>query len=426
MKSIVFSILMATFLLFPIPIGMSTCSCNNDQQTMQQTADELSTPWLTSGDIQKLQQEGKEKGWTFTIGENSATKRSFSELCGFVEPDNWWTDAEFDPCIPTRDLPKKFDWRELGGCTPIKNQGPCGSCWAFGTLAPLECNILIKDKIEVDLSEQWLVSCNREGWGCNGGWWAHEYFQYKTDLNNETGAVLEKDFQYEAKNLPCDGPYPHKYFIDNWKFIGFGQGIPAVSSMKQAIMTYGPISVAVAVNQGFGAYTGGVFNDNTPAQINHAVALVGWDDTLGTQGVWILRNSWGPDWGDGGYMYIEYGVCKVGYAACYIVYPVKTHIKISGGLTAVNIEIANMADLPSTDIQWKFTMTGGLKKTIDFSLESTIKVLESGASIHKRIPRFGFGPIQISVTVDPLTTGKVAKTAHAYLFGLSVVMLPNN
>ncbi|MEM4259065.1 MAG: C1 family peptidase [Candidatus Thermoplasmatota archaeon] len=392
---------------------------------MQPLAHFTSTPWLTSTDIQKLQQEGKEKGWTFTIGETVATRRSFSELCGLIEPENWWATAEFDPCIPTRNLPEKFDWRQQGGCTSVKDQGPCGSCWAFGSLAPLECNILIKDKIEVDLSEQWLVSCNKEGWGCNGGWWAHRYFQYMKDPCNGTGAVLENDFPYAAKNLPCDCPYPHKYFIDDWKFIGFGQGIPPIDSMKQAILQYGPISVAVAVNQGFGAYTGGIFNDNTPAQINHAVSLVGWDDTLGTQGVWILRNSWGPNWGDNGYMYIEYGVCKVGYAACYVVYPVKTDIAISGGLTGVKIDITNRANITSTDINWEFSMTGGLKKAIDFSLQSTIDTLEPGKTVHKRVTRFGFGYIQISISADPLKSGKVAKTANALLCGLTVILLPN-
>ena len=88
-----------------------------------------------------------------------------------MEPKNWWVNAKFDPCIPRDDLPDTFDWRDINGTdftTPIKDQGSCGSCWAFGTVAPLECNIKIKDGVEVNLSEQWLLNCNQDGWDCGG------------------------------------------------------------------------------------------------------------------------------------------------------------------------------------------------------------------------------------------------------------------
>ncbi len=101
-----------------------------------------------------------------------------------------------------RDLPDAFDWRDVDGVTSVKNQASCGSCWAFGTVGPLECNIKIKDGIEVDLSEQWLVSCNRDGWGCGGGWWAHDYHEWKDDPCDGVGAVLEEYFPYQALDLP--------------------------------------------------------------------------------------------------------------------------------------------------------------------------------------------------------------------------------
>jgi putative hemolysin len=105
---------------------------------------------------------------------------------------------------PVRDLPSYFDWRDSGGCTSIKDQASCGSCWAFGTAAALECNILIKDGVEEDLSEQWLLSCNQEGYTCSGGWWVHEYFQYATDPCGGSGAVLERAFPYTATDAPCN------------------------------------------------------------------------------------------------------------------------------------------------------------------------------------------------------------------------------
>ncbi len=275
---------------------------------------------MTDAEIDSLRQQGRVEGWTFSVGKNPATAYSLDELCGVVIPDGWEKMAPFDPCIVKADLPEKFDWREETGLPPVRNQGQCGSCWAFGTVGPLECNIKIKDGDVVDLSEQWLVSCNRDGGSCGGGWYAFDYFQWKTDNYGDSGAVLEQYFPYAAADLPCDGPYPHDYFIRSWAYIGEENGIPSIEAMKQAIIAHGPIAVLICVGPAFQAYTGGIFNTYEHVAINHAVVLVGWDDTQGTEGVWILRNSWGDGWGEGGYMLIQYGFSMVGYSACYVDY----------------------------------------------------------------------------------------------------------
>jgi C1A family cysteine protease len=277
---------------------------------------------LSERDIETLKQQAEAEGWTFTVGENPATQYSLDQLCGLKVPDNWQVGARFDPCIPTRALPDSFDWRDSDGCTPVKNQGGCGSCWAFATVGPLECNIKIKDGVTTNLSEQWVVSCNQEGWGCSGGWFAHDYHEWKPDPCGGTGAVYESDFPYTATDATCNCPYPHQYTIDSWAYVGPSSGVPSVDAMKQAIMDYGPISVAVHANSAMQAYTGGIFTgcDGT-GEINHAVVLVGWDDNQGTGGVWFMRNSWGTGWGeDGGYMRMEYGCSNIGYGACYVNY----------------------------------------------------------------------------------------------------------
>jgi C1A family cysteine protease len=224
---------------------------------------------LSSADIAALQKQGEIEGWTFTVGENPATSRSLDELCGLVVPENWWVGAKFNPCTPTRSLPDAFSWCDSGGCTPVKNQGYCGSCWAFGTVGALECNVKIKDGLTVDLSEQWLVSCNSDGWGCWGGWWAHNYHEWKTDPCGGTGAVLEADFPYVAYDAPCNCPYPHEYLIEDWAFIGNDYSIPSVNAIKQAILDYGPVSVALYANSAMQAYTGGIFNGCESGEINH-------------------------------------------------------------------------------------------------------------------------------------------------------------
>lgn len=280
------------------------------------------TAWaqLSTEDIAELQERAQAEGWTFTVGENPATSRSLDELCGLVEPTDWRAGATFDPCTPLRSLPASYDWRALGGCTPVRNQGGCGSCWAFATVGPLECNILIKTGVEEDLSEQWLVSCNSDHWGCNGGWWAHDYHRWKKDPCSNSGAVRESSFPYVASDTSCNCPYPHPYRIDSWAYIGSSSGVPSVSAIKQAILDYGPVCVAVYVDSAFQAYHGGVFNDCSEGTVNHGVVLVGWDDNQGSNGVWFMRNSWSPGWGEGGYMRIEYGCSRIGYAASYVNY----------------------------------------------------------------------------------------------------------
>jgi predicted secreted protein len=215
-------------------------------------------------------------------------------------------------------LPTAFNWCDQGGCTPVKNQGSCGSCWAFGTVGPLESNILIHDGVSRDLAEQYLLSCNTEGWGCNGGWWAHDYHSNKVPSGEPgAGAVYEADFPYQAYTAPCNPPHTHHEKIVSWAYVGGSSDVPSTSDIKQAIYDHGPVATAVCIGPAFQSYGGGVFQTNECTTVNHAIVLVGWDDS---QGAWYLRNSWGPGWGESGYMRIKYGTSSVGYGASYVVY----------------------------------------------------------------------------------------------------------
>ncbi|MGD8452603.1 MAG: C1 family peptidase [Phycisphaerae bacterium] len=279
---------------------------------------------LSREDLIALQSHGQQEGWTFTVGENSATPYPLEQLCGVVVPANWREGARFDNSPPRGGLPPSFDWRTQGACTPIKHQGGCGSCWAFALHGAFESAIVLADNEVVDLSEQWLVSCLDLG-GCGGEWPgnAADYClctgQY-TDQCGDFGAVLEEEFPYVAWEAPCGCPYTHPYCLEDWAFIGPEWGIPTVAQLKQAIVDHGPITVCVYANDAFHGYTGGVFNVCEDTNINHAVVLVGWDDSQGANGVWFLRNSWGSGWGEDGYMRIEYNCSRVGYNGLYLVY----------------------------------------------------------------------------------------------------------
>lgn len=225
-------------------------------------------------------------------------------------------------------LPPAFDWRAQGGLPPVRDQGACGSCWAFSTVGALEGNIKIRDGMLQDFAEQYLVSCNQEGWGCDGGSWAHDYHLNKVPLGEpEAGAVPEASFPYAAQDLPCNPPHPHVSRINAWRFVGSSVGVPDTTAIKRAILERGPVAAAVCAGPLMQGYRGGIFTTNelcVPYAVNHAILLVGWDDTQGPGGVWILRNSWGTGWGEGGYMRIAYGTSKVGYGANYVTYGTAT------------------------------------------------------------------------------------------------------
>jgi len=296
---------------------------------------------LSSEDISALRKQGAEKGWTFTVSSNPATQYDLSELTGLVIPENWRESAPFDnpPPMAGGAMPDAFDWRQVNGinyCTPVRNQSGCGSCWAFAVMGSMESGIKRAFGTDVNLSEQWLVSCCGLG-GCSGEWPGNAAEMLlangaQVDDCGDSGAVLESDFPYMASDGSCSCPYSHPYSISGWSFIGPEWGTPTRNQLKQAILEHGPITVCVAVNGAFQAYSGGVFNAENTAGINHAVVLVGWDDNQGEEGVWFMRNSWGTGWGEGGYMRIAYGNSLIGFNALYL----ETSDSINGGCCLQN------------------------------------------------------------------------------------------
>lgn len=281
--------------------------------------------------IEKLQQEISDRHYSFTVGYNPAHQYTIAQLCGLKVPDNWMTVAKSHNIASAKPqslqaeavaaLPSTWDWRAHQGVTGVRNQGACGSCWAFGTIASFESNLMIKQQLNTDLSEQHLVSCNTMGYGCDGGWWAH-------DMLKNPGAVLESDFPYVASDVSCGSGYSYPYQLGGWSYVDGDNQVPSVDKIKDAIYNYGPVCVAVYVGSAFQAYTGGVFDKdeaggssifgctcNPPQQPNHAVTLVGWDDS---KGAWIMKNSWGTGWGENGYMYIKYNISLIGYAAVVV------------------------------------------------------------------------------------------------------------
>jgi C1A family cysteine protease len=232
----------------------------------------------------------------------------------------------------TAALPASYDWRTYGIVPDVRDQETCGGCWAFGTVGVMESALKISGWSLPDLSEQFLISCNKNGWNCNGGLTAHKY-HYNTLGKNQSaiGAVLETAKPYTASAGTCNSSYSHPYILTGWTFLTADEfTLGSVAQIKSAIYNHGPVTAGICAGDAFNDYVSGVFSTDETATTctdpvdgpytNHQIILVGWNDNNGVNvdGYWILRNSWGSSWGESGYMRIKYGTSRVGEGPSYV------------------------------------------------------------------------------------------------------------
>lgn len=209
-----------------------------------------------------------------------------------------------DLCSPSAEA---YSWADH--IAPIRNQGACGSCWAFAAVGVLEASNAIINGAQTDLAEQHALSCSGGG-TCSGGWYAPVYDWLG---GGQDDLQTEGKIPYQAANKSCKAGGKTPYELEAWGWVDPYAIQPSVDEIKAAMCKYGPVAGAVTATSAFIAYSSGTFDENSSARINHAIVLVGWDDS---RNAWLLRNSWGTNWGEGGYMWIEYGSNNVGaYAA---------------------------------------------------------------------------------------------------------------
>ena len=198
------------------------------------------------------------------------------------------------------DLPTCWDWRERGAATPVRQQGNCGACWAFAAGGALEGQLALYDDRQTRISVQHAISCNSSDYGCDGGWMTAAYRLWK-----DQGALREEDFPYTGRDDdPCltGGITPISSVISWTALEGTRESI-------QRALLVGPLAVGMHVYADFQHYRDGVYEHAGSDPINHAVLLVGWDDQLDA---WIMKNSWGTNWGLGGYALVAYDCCRLG------------------------------------------------------------------------------------------------------------------
>jgi C1A family cysteine protease len=245
------------------------------------------------------------------------------------------------------EIPPNFDWRNYNGnwLTPVKNQGACGSCWAFATMGDMESEIKIArndSNFDVDLSEQDLVSCGVPygfypgAGGCEGA-----TLEDPLDYMNNTGITDEGCFPYTASDSPCSNKCSSS---DKrlWKINNYGYVPLTPQDMKNYIVTKGPIIAGIYMA---GSFVNGIYTCKKPGDnLNHAIVLVGYNDS---GGYWIAKNSWGSNWNGNGYFKVGYGKCNIETYPMFIDLQINSTQKININNISVDSGIAegNYSDL---------------------------------------------------------------------------------
>ncbi len=195
-------------------------------------------------------------------------------------------------------VPLEKDWRKENAVTSVKNQGNCGSCWAFSTTGSIEGIVAIKNEELFNISEQQLVDCSNDygNDGCEGGLMDNG-FKYVID----NGLCSEKEYPYEAVDGNCK-ECKSIIEIKNYHDIESNEKV-----LKRAVSQQ-PVSVAIQANlSSFRFYSNGVYSDPMCGNgLDHGVLIVGYGyDLMLNKEYWIVKNSWGEDWGENGYIRIE-------------------------------------------------------------------------------------------------------------------------
>lgn len=234
--------------------------------------------------------------------------------------------------VPRKSVEKKLptgineksshlDWRMYGVTLPVRFQ-KCGNCWAYATQGIYELAFVRSYGYSpFNTSEQFLVSNGKAG-DCDGG-----YLVYGIKFLQSFGAMGEDTYpDIGTKGTPVADLTTlkplHKPIL-TYGFIDPNGSVPKTENLKKALVTYGPLAVTMTSTEAFKLYTEGVFDENSNGERNHAVIIIGWDDS---KQAWIVRNSWGSDWGttagygtERGYAYMKYFSNSIGYGAMWLV-----------------------------------------------------------------------------------------------------------
>lgn len=255
----------------------------------------------------------------------------------------------------------QFDWRKILNVGPVMNQGKCDLCWAFAATAAASCSLqknyfdeyMLNSRgmdelslIDNPGSEMWyfityglphvprshvqdLLNCTdvKKSF-CEMGWHG-EVFDFMVYKDGIPAGNLKNIPEYKQGLRSACSPAEGFIKAHTWNYVNSPvDQIPEPQQLKEALITHGPIATPMFTDDCFGRYKSGVFNERsgvfdagTPTEsrgVDHVVLIIGWDDTKGEKGAWLIKNSWGKEWGEGGFAWIEYGSNNIGLYSAWI------------------------------------------------------------------------------------------------------------
>lgn len=325
-KTIIFSI-MAALALTSVNFYMKSEQAGSRMLSSQQTlAQSVFTAWkmkhgkaygsdsensyrlqVFTENMKKVNEHNNKPGQTSTVGLNKFSdlpqdefKKNYAK--GLVKKN--LKSTRNVTLFNTDNLAESVNWVTNGAVTDVKDQGQCGSCWAFSTTGSVEGANFNKSGVLQSFSEQQLVDCSTQNSGCNGG-----LMDYGFEYIQTSPLMLEKDYGYTASVGTCQ--------YDQSKTHGTVTAFTDVTpdstgdQLKAALMT-GPVSVAIEADQyAFQGYTGGVITSGCGSNLDHGVLAVGYGTDDNGQEYFLVKNSWASTWGVDGYVKIAPSQCGI-------------------------------------------------------------------------------------------------------------------
>lgn len=273
--------------------------------------------------IKKIEQHNSNQEKSFLMAVNKFSHLTDDEFASsmLMEEQHCSATSTSSNVLQNNEIdaaPQFKDWRLEGNfVTPVKNQGHCGSCWTFSSTGCLESAWAVHHGELLQLSEQQLVDCagQYDNHGCSGGLPSHafEYVAANGGMDSEDG------YPYEAKEEgKCAYDASIKTNLDVKGSFNITQGDE--DAIYQAVAFLNPVSIAYQVVGDFRNYAGGVYISDEcksgPTDVNHAVLVVGYGTDENNVDYWIIKNSWGADWGLDGYFWMKRGTNQCGIATC--------------------------------------------------------------------------------------------------------------
>ncbi len=345
-------IVASTFLIGAVATDAATLQANPNRTALLKQR-ELQAPPAIKQQLQQMRAKIKRNNLTYMVGYTKALGKPNSALFGdkddpkatslqarrlanrkAMELMKFDDKAKADyiaknptfvqkyPDLVIKPLPcsiqAAFNWVDKGKVTPVKEQN-CGNCWAFAAVGAYEASYRIRNGIIADGSEQYINDCaiaddGTDAGSCNTGL-AVKALQHMVRVGSATEATVP----YTATNQTCTNPAT-PFDAISWGFVNDAADFPTTDQIKQALCQHGPLTTRMrVVSNDFKAYTEGVYNESVASDTageGHAVVIVGWDNA---KGAWLIKNSWGTDWGYGGYGWIKYGSNRIGRHSAWVV-----------------------------------------------------------------------------------------------------------